>query len=714
MEPNSPNFNSFKFNFAENIIDFINQIDGIFIQLDKTNYKVFSISKTVEEILGYTVEEVLNEENWFLKNLHIEDRKQILEEYRMIKTLDINQTLTYRFRNKQGKYIWIKNYSASCKDYILSLWFDITQEKIQEEKAIQYFKIIQNIYKSIPQGIILVNTNNFKIIEYKPTTVIEKEICSALGVEVNKSLKEIFSPEIFAKISYFIDKVKQLGTIEEIEITLNILNIIKYLSFTFSKINENEVLIVVDDITKKKEAEDRLKHLAFHDPLTGLPNRKYLFEQLSQLIIQAYRHNRKVAVVFLDLDNFKDINDSYGHDIGDLMLISIAENIKYSLRPGDIIGRIGGDEFIIILDDVAKLEDINIIINKIQKGIESAITQIKEKLGIDIIKVSCSMGISIYPDDSQKLEELIKFADIALYQAKEIKNTFVFYSKEITSKLEKRIEIIKKLNEAIKDNEFVNYYQPLFDLSKIDIDKIDFKRDILNLPLSSIIGFEALIRWIDKNNNIIPPLEFIPIAEETGLIIDIGKIVFKNGLQDFIKIKEILNQEFRIFFNISPKEFENPYFKDNILKTSESFNTPLKYISFEITESLVMKNIEKYNEISQELISKGAQFCIDDFGTGYSSLSYLVNLNINLVKIDKTFIKNIGNIDENLKNEKLIRIIIEISKSLGLKVLAEGVETVKQLKFLKSVGCDLAQGFLFAKPMPLNQLIYFISNLENY
>jgi len=695
----------------EEITHFFNSIDAIFIKLNKNTLEVIYISNQVEDILGYEAEEIIKDKNWFIKNIHTNDRNKVVEELRVLDILNITNTIFFRFRNKNGKYLILKTYLISYKDYIFSLLFDITFEKEQEEKLWNSHIIINNIYKSIPQGILLINTNNFKIIEYKPTKATESEICTALGIEINKSIKEIFPNELFNQIIYFIDRTRILGTIEKIEIKLNILNKEKFFLFTLSKVSNNEILIVVDDITQIKENEEKLRYLALHDPLTGLPNRKYLFEQLSQLIIQANRHNRKLAIIFLDIDNFKDINDSYGHEIGDKVLLAIAETIKYHLRPGDIIGRIGGDEFIIILDDIAKIEDINIIANKINKAIENIPNYIKSKLGIDIFKVTFSMGISIFPDDSTDINELIKFADTALYKAKELgKNTFCFYSQEITNKLEKRLKMLKKINEAIKNKEFVNYYQPIIDISKINLDEMDFNKDIVNIPLNSVIGFESLIRWIDKDNNFIPPLEFIPLAEETNLIIDIGKIVINNGISDFNELKRTINKEFRIFFNISPKEFENPSFKDDLFNLINCNNFNFNNISLEITENLIIKNFEKCNKILEELIENGIWICIDDFGTGYSSLSYLVNLNVDIVKIDRSFIKNIG---INPKDEQIIKIITEISHSLGLKVLGEGVETLKQLEFLKFIGCDYAQGFLFAKPMPLNQLIYFLSNLEN-
>ena len=695
----------------EEITHFFNSIDAIFIKLNKNTLEVTYISNQVEDILGYEAEEIIKDKNWFIRNIHTDDRNKVIEELRILTIFNITNTIFFRFRNKNGKYLILKTYLIAYKDYIFSLLFDITFEKEQEEKLWNSHIIINNIYKSIPQGILLINTNNFKIMEYKPTKMTESEICAALGIEINKSIKEIFPNELFNQIIYFIDRTRILGTIEKMEIKLNIQNKEKFFLFTLSKVSNNEILIVVDDITQIKKNEEKLRYLALHDPLTGLPNRKYLFEQLSQLIIQANRHNRKLAIIFLDIDNFKYINDSYGHEIGDKVLLAIAETIKYHLRPGDIIGRIGGDEFIIILDDIAKIEDINIISNKLNKAMENIPNYIKIKLGIDIFKVTFSMGISIFPDDSTDINELIKFADIALYKAKELgKNTFSFYSQEITSKLEKRLQMLKKINEAIKNKEFVNYYQPIIDISKINLDEIDFNKDIVNIPLNSVIGFESLIRWIDKNNNFIPPLEFIPLAEETNLIIDIGKIVLNNGMSDFKELKRTINKEFRIFFNISPKEFENPSFKDDLFNLINCNNFNFNNISLEITENLIIKNFEKYNEILEELIENGIWICIDDFGTGYSSLSYLVNLNVNIVKIDRSFIKNI---DINPKDKQIIKIITEISHSLGLKVLAEGVETLKQLEFLKSNGCDYAQGFLFAKPMPLNQLIYFLSNLEN-
>jgi len=413
------------------------------------------------------------------------------------------------------------------------------------------------------------------------------------------------------------------------------------------------------------------------------------------LIIQAKRHNRKVAVLFVDVDNFKYINDTYGHDVGDEFLKNISRCLIHSLRPGDLVGRMGGDEFIVVLDDVAKVEDIQMVCRRILENCKNFNHR-------DIkIAATMSIGVSVYPDDSEDYEELIRFADIAMYNSKQKgKNTFEFYSKELAEKLKQRIEMINKIVDAIEKEKFVVFYQPILDISRIE-NFNQIKEEIINKDL--VIGFEALVRWFE-DGKLIPPLSFIPLAEENNLIFDIGKIVLRKSMNEMKNINKML------FVNASAKEFEHPLYFDTLLKIVEETNFDPSKLNIEITESLIIRNIDYFMKMSSSLINRGIRICIDDFGSGYSSFSSLVQLPANMIKIDRSFVSKI---EEDEKVRKIVKTMVDIAYILGFDVVAEGVETIEQLKILQELNCKYAQGFLFFKPMPLEELLIQLAPARN-
>lgn len=661
----------------------------VILKLDPKNLEIVDIIGDSENLFGIKKEDLIKNQEFFYKNVLPPLLKETLY-WRIFNkfykdTPPVSKVITL-FGEKEIKKLRATTYVE--EDFILIFFVDVSNEwKLIDELRYQT-NFLDSLLNSIPQGIILVDSKTLKIIKYK-SNIFMDEICRAMGLRENVSLMEIFPSSKLNAIKYNIDYVSRIGEIRNILLDIEMEETKKNLQLCFSKVSKNVVLIVVNDITEFIELKEKYEYLSLHDPLTDLPNRRYIIQQLKQLAIQASRHNRKLGVLFLDIDNFKDINDSYGHSVGDKLLKAVAQRVIYSLRPGDIVGRMAGDEFIIVLDDVAKVEDIQLVCNKILRSIE------KIKIDDIEISISVSIGISIYPDDSENIEELIKFADIAMYKSKEKgKGTFEFYSKDMAEKFKHRIEMINKIQEAIKNQEFTVFYQPIIDIKNLNNleNEQELRQEIIKGNL--IFGLEALIRWF-KDGKMIPPLDFIPLAEETNLIVPIGKLVLDLATKQLYKFKKSL------FVNVSAKEFEYPLYFEDLLKilTKNSFDP--KLLNIEITEGLIIKNMEKFLNVSNNLRGMGIGICIDDFGVGYSSLSSLVNIPAKVIKIDRSFIARIVN-DEKLK--KITKTIIDISKVMGFLVVAEGIETIEQLKIVKEQGCDFAQGFLFFKPMPIEEI----------
>lgn len=432
------------------------------------------------------------------------------------------------------------------------------------------------------------------------------------------------------------------------------------------------------DISEQKELEEQLLHLATHDNLTGLPNRALLNDRINQAIAHAKRDNSNVAVIVLDLDFFKETNDTFGHPIGDKLLKIQAKKLAGFIRDEDTVARIGGDEFVVVLALADQFDEQNIvkILNQFL-DLFSIPCQIENN---EII-ATASLGVSIYPQDGHDSEILLKNADAALYHAKEQgRNRFQFYMEEFNQQMKHRVELTVALNNALKKNELSLDYQPLVDLE-----------------LGTIIGMEALLRWNHPLKGLIPPVTFIPIAEETGLILPIGEWVLRNACaQAKIWQESSAYSKLKMSINISVKQFRQKNFVllvKNILKETQ-FDPHC--LELEITESLILRNITEVISKMVELKKLGIRFAIDDFGTGYSSLGYIKNFPFDTVKIDKLFIDNIAT---DPTNASIVQAIISMTKTMGIDVLAEGVEHIEQVTFLKKNHGDQVQSYYFCKPL---------------
>lgn len=438
------------------------------------------------------------------------------------------------------------------------------------------------------------------------------------------------------------------------------------------------------DITQKKENEDKLKfhrdaleYQATHDALTQLPNRLLFIDRLEHSLYLAQGKNTKVAVLFVDIDNFKNINDSFGHTFGDSVIKEVGERIKDSIRIIDTVARFGGDEFVIFLDNISEIMIVTEILGKIIKTL-----QVPLIIHNHTLYVTVSIGVTIYPHDAKNAHDLIINSDMAMYKAKGMgRNNYQFYTEDMTQKSLARMKLESSLHKAIKNKDFLLYYQPKF---KVDTQTAEF------------IGMEALIRWKDENNQFISPDVFIPLAEETGLIIPLGKWIMKEGMEQIaLWYKRGLNPG-RLALNFSMLQLQNndfiSYFQSLLLETGCKH----EWLEIEITESQMMKNPDKTIVLLNLFHTLGIKIAIDDFGTGYSSLSYLKRLPLDIIKIDKSFIKNIPSDEEDLA---IVKGILALSKSLNLTVIAEGVETIAQKEVLVEHGCHFIQGYYYDKAL---------------
>ena len=451
-----------------------------------------------------------------------------------------------------------------------------------------------------------------------------------------------------------------------------------------------------NDITQSKAAEEEIKDLAFYDSLTGLPNRRLLLDRLNQSLASSARSGRKGALLFIDLDNFKTLNDTLGHDIGDMLLQQVARRLESCVREGDTVARIGGDEFVIMLEDLgAKATDSAAQTESVANKILATLNRIYQ-LGTHEYRNSPSIGATVFNDNLQTIDVLMKQADIAMYQAKKAgRNNLRFFDPKMQESVNARAAIEDGLYNALTNRQFELYYQ-----IQVDNVQADGSRRTL--------GAEALIRWIHPERGVIPPIQFISLAEETGLIIPIGQWVLETACAQ-VKIwqQDELTRDLVLAVNISAMQFRQPEFVAQIKALIQRYDINPALLKLELTESLLLENIEDTISTMNSLNGIGIHFSLDDFGTGYSSLQYLKRLPLDQLKIDQSFVRDIVS-DPN--DKAIVRTIIAMAKSLDMNVIAEGVETNEQLKLLLSKGCFQYQGYLFGMPVPIEQ---FEAQLRN-
>lgn len=458
--------------------------------------------------------------------------------------------------------------------------------------------------------------------------------------------------EKLRQFAYYQDNIPKVFTIRELEV-------IRY--------------SMVETFDRLEDEKKELYNMARTDSLSGLANRNSLMEYLNRLIAASKRESKEFAMLFLDLDHFKSVNDSLGHNVGDELLQNVSNIIDDILRSNDFVARVGGDEFIIIIQDYNSLRELSHIIERIQ-----SILSKKWVIQANPVEISSSIGIAFYPKDGEDTVTLMKNSDIAMYEAKKNgRSGYSFFTDELNSRVQDTISLEKDMKEALKNNEYELYYQP-----KVDI------------VSGRIVGAEALIRWLSPTKGMIPPNNFIPLAEENGFIVDLGKWVYETAICQQKSFQEI-GIDMKISINFSPKQFISENFFEKLTSFITQNQVSPSNIDIEITENMFIDNNGTNIDILNMLSDFGLSISLDDFGTGYSSLSYLKDFPINNLKIDKSFIDSYMQEKGNI----FIETIVNMGKTLNMEVIAEGVESQDQLEYLKAIGCDQYQGYYFSKPL---------------
>lgn len=638
----------------------------------------------MHSMLGYSDNMNLLTLQQHISLIHPEDRDSFNSRWqRFMQDPQQGFDCTYRIKHKNDHWLWFRDQgkatsynSANQPVHMIGTYSNITETRANQEKA----KLFGEAFQQTRDWVVILD-------EQQRVLAANHSFCSAFGNMDNYQqqprthhlgislVRRRFYTALLRDMS-----PGQHWQGEEMVITpdgrerptlINISAIAEPEQPTF-------YVLVFTDITAQKLAEDELRYLANYDALTGLPNRALLMDRIYHGIDQAKRDKRSLALCFIDLDKFKQINDSLGHDIGDLLLKEIARRLTLTLRESDTVARLGGDEFVVLLEGYKTQDNISHVARKM-------LTVVSEPMqfGTHTVGVSPSIGIAVYPEDAINAAELLKHADVAMYHAKEAgRNNFQFFTAEMNEKAHMRLARETRLRNALKNNEFVNFYQP-----------------IVNSQTRQVVGAEVLMRW-QSAEGLISPTEFIPLAEELRLIINMTNLMLERALQD---LKHWHDNGHLIYLsvNISPQHLEQPSLAEHTRHLLKKYDIPANHLRFEVTENGLMRDHESAIETMLSLSFLGVQLALDDFGTGYSSLKYLKELPIDGIKIDRSFVKDIG-IDSS--DETIIEAMLSMANSLGMYCVAEGVETEQQLAFFSRRNCYLIQGYLFARPMPAAQL----------
>ncbi len=679
-------------NFVNNLINSL-EVPVVIINEDKSieviNRKMKeALSEIIDDIKNITCKDIMNTFGieCFYSECKTSEKKCI---FKLVLKLGYTIKIpSIRVRNENDKEHFevtvspIRDETGKTK-YVLLAFYDVSEYKRMQEELAKSLSILKATLESTVDGILVIDFNREVIIfnrRFIDMWEINEEI---LRLDKNKAISEIFNKiEDSERFLRIFEKLKEEKDFEYTgHIKLKNGNIFEYYSISQKIANETIGRVLsFRNATEQKKSEERLAQLAHFDSLTGLANRMLFLERLKYNLIQSKRYENKFALLFLDLDRFKVINDSLGHDIGDLLLKEVAKRIKNCLRESDTIARMGGDEFTIILTRINKDEEVGMVAWKIIEKLHEPFML----MGYECL-IGVSIGIALYPKDGETIEMLLKNADTAMYHAKEQgRDNYKFYTPELNAAALERLKLEIDLRKAVEREEFILYYQPQVDLET-----------------GKIIGLEALIRWNHPEKGMIHPVKFIPVAEETGIIVSMGEWIIRKACQELKSMRREGITDVRMAINISGRQFREKTFITNAKKIIEEEEGDTNYIEMEVTESMAMQDVDETIKILKELSEMGIFLSIDDFGTGYSSLSYLKKFPINKLKIDRAFINQITT---DTDDEAIVKTIISMSHNLGLKVIAEGVETGEQVEFLVKLKCDEVQGFLFSKPVPIERI----------
>jgi diguanylate cyclase (GGDEF)-like protein/PAS domain S-box-containing protein len=655
--------------------------------IDSTGKTTF-VNERMADILGYTQDEMLGKPfTFFMAPERVEAALALLQR----RSEGIHEIHEFCLQDKGGREVWTLSSTNPIRNEdgqvigALAMITDVTSRKRVESELQLSEERYRHLVESASDGII-VHVGGF--IAYANDAALR--LVGAKNAEeiIGRNALEFVAPEYRQMVIERMKIVNAPGgkapAVEEKFMRLDGTTVDVEVSATGTRFNNsNATMVVVRDISERKHAEEQIRYLGQHDLLTGLPNRALFADRLTQTISFAAAHKKSFALLFLDLDHFKKINDSHGHQIGDRFLRQVSGRLLECVGPLDTASRQGGDEFSIIIAELEHADEAAFMARKICE-------ELSAPFQVDSLRLnaSVSVGIAMYPKDGLQAEELLRNADIAMYHAKGSgRNQFQFFSEELNRTTHERLDIEAAISGALEKNEFEVYYQPQ-----------------LNLASGQVESCEALIRWNHPKKGLLAPGEFISVAEESGHIDAIGRWVLRRVAADFAEFSAAGFSKMRLSVNVSAPQMRVGDFSAFVAGVLAEHKIPVGSLELEVTESMLMSDSEQAIATISSLTAQGVRFSIDDFGTGYSSLSYLRSLKIHHLKIDKSFV---ADVISDPDDATIVRAIINLAHSLRLTAIAEGVETEQQMQFLKDQGCDLVQGYLLARPMPLADCLSF-------
>ncbi len=668
---------------------FLDTAEVLLIALD-AEARVTMFNRKAEELLGYKEEELLGKV-WFeigvLPNEINEKVRQLFNSLIFMTELP-HDPVEHLLISKNGKEVLLSFRNALLFDAnntacgILSSGTDITARVEAEKKLQKQHDFLQTVINGIGSSIMVINKDyTVSLMNTAAKEMIDENIiddpsapkCYEISHHKNKPCDSVSHP---CPLTMVIANKKQTKVLHRHALSTGEERIVE-LTATPLFDEHGKIYAVIEtahDITELKQTQNKLKFQAEHDSLTGLPNRVLFIDRIKQSINNAKRYHEKVAVLFIDLDHFKEVNDSLGHGIGDVLLETVSQKLNHIIRQSDTVARLGGDEFAIIINHFNHIDVVTSVVQNIMHALHKPLS-IKEHE----IYASLSIGISIYPNDGTDADTLIKNADAAMYKVKNSgRNNYQFYTADMTERAFERVVLETQLRQSIEKNQLQVYYQIQ-----------------MNAKENTIIGMEALVRWNHPDMGLVSPAKFIPLAEDTGFILQLDTWVMKESIAQFNKWKKEGLNPGVLSLNLCILKLEQDGFIQEIKDMIQEEEVDTSWLSFEVTESQIMKNPDKSIEKLNELNQLGIKLSIDDFGTGHSSLSYLKKLPIDKLKIDQSFIRDIPH---DIDDIEITRTIIAMAKNLKLQVIAEGVETQEQIDFLLENDCNEIQGYFFHKP----------------
>jgi diguanylate cyclase (GGDEF)-like protein/PAS domain S-box-containing protein len=671
---------------------------------DETNSVIYR-SPYAREVLGYEPEEFLLDPEFWQNLLHPDDRERVLAENERTNRTGEPFRLEYRMTRKDGRAVWLRDEAFLIRDgegrpkFWQGYFVDVTERKEAEEALRRSEASLSESQRIAHLGTWEWNVSTGEVWWSEETYLIHG-LVPGDGIIFREKVEEAFFPEDLPLYRKRIDEALS-GTAEGYDFRHRIRRSdgeVRWVHGQAEVVHGEggeplRMIGTVHDITERKALEDRLSHQAVHDALTDLPNRQLLLNRLGHALARTERRRgAEVAVLFIDLDGFKVVNDSLGHEIGDRLLVAVAERLKGCLRPEDTLARFGGDEFIVLLEEVEGADDALRVTRRITEEFRGPFVLDGRELFVGL-----SIGVALGEAHTKSPEELLRDADTAMYRAKDEAADYRVFDPKMHEQALDRLEVESYLRHALEKEEFTVYYQPKFRLGRTD----------------RIEGVEALVRWEHPQRGFMLPEEFIPIAEETGLIIPLGEWVMKEACRQAKEWRERYPSEPPLLMcvNISAAQVRHPGLLKDVRSALRESGLAADELVLEITEGTLLKDTEVIEAVFRELKRLGVRLAIDDFGKEYSSLSYLNRLPVDVLKIDRLFLESLK---ENPSNTIIVEAVIALAHSLGLEVIGEGVEGAEQLELLRMMRCDFAQGYHLARPLPSEEVERLLADRETF